>query len=133
MKKVTNEVCFRLIKMCDIIYIAIISIFIGFLLAHYSDKLFGKFDSEYYEKLKKENSKLFYREIFTKMAMTISYSSILLYISRNLYELIPSPFHGICNFDHFRVREVHIIPVTIYFLFFNYQYDLFRFVSKNID
>lgn len=126
MKKVTNELCFRIIKILDIAYISVIGLFCGFLLAIISDKLFGKFNKEKFDE-EKENNKYFVFYLASLMILVLSYTGILNYILRNVLQLVPSPFHGICNFDHYRVGEIKSIPSIIFILFFLYQYDLFSY------
>jgi len=128
MKKVTNEVCFRFIKMLDICYIAVISIIAGLILATFSDKIFGKFDEEKFNQEK--NEKYFKFKLILRLFLLASYTGVILYITRNLMEKIPSPFHGICNFDHYRVGEIRSMPAIIFLLFFYYQIDLYTYISK---
>ena len=126
MKPVTNELCFRIIKMLDIAYISVISLFSGFLLAILSDKLFGKFDKEKLNE-EKEKNKYFIFYLTFLLILVLSYTGIVNYIMRNVLQLVPSPLHGICNFDHTRVSEIKSMPSIIFILFFLYQYDLFSY------
>jgi hypothetical protein len=128
MKKVTNELCFRLIKMLDICYIAVISILAGLGLAIFSDRIFGKFDEEKFNQEK--NKKYFKIKLIFRLFLLASYTGVILYITRNLMEKIPSPFHGICNFDHYRVGEIRSMPAIIFLLFFYYQKNLYGYISN---
>jgi hypothetical protein len=127
MKKITNELCFRIIKIFDISYIAIISIIVGLGVAIFSDELFGNFDED--KMNDKKNNKDFMFVVILRLFLLAAYTGIVLYIMRNLTEKIPSPFHGICNFDHYRVGEIRSMPGIIFLLFFYYQRDYYKYIS----
>ena len=91
-----------------------------------SDKIFGKIDQDTFNK-NIENSKYPKLYLFINLIIVISYTAILLYIMRNLLVFLPSPLHGICNMDHYRVKEIFALPPIIFILFFQYQYNLFSF------
>ncbi len=119
--------CFRLIKMIDIIYISILAVIFGFILAFVSDKIFGNFDKKKYDEEVKENKEIRH-ELFIKMVIVVGYTSIILYLLRNFIELIPSPFNGICGLEHVRVKEIETVTGIIFVLFFSYQYDFLEYV-----
>lgn len=119
-----NELCFRSIKILDIGYTSFVAIILGLIFAFISDAIFGKYDREYMEKKIKENKN--YRFVLGIRLMLVAfYSGTLVYIFRNVIELIPSPFDGICSFEHRRLKELSSIPFTIFVLFFIYQFDIF--------
>ena len=122
-----KNMCFRLIKMIDIIYISILAVIFGFILALISDRIFGDFEKEKYDNEIKEKKEIRY-ELFIKMVIVVSYSSIILYLLRNFIELIPSPFNGICGLEHVRVKEIETVTGIIFVLFFSYQYDFLEYV-----
>ena len=122
-----KQICFRLIKIIDIIYISIFAVIFGFLLAYISDNIFGRFNKEKYDNEVKEKKEIRY-ELFIRMIIVVSYTSILLYLLRNFIELIPSPFNGICGLEHVRVKEIETITGIIFVLFFSYQYDFLEYV-----
>lgn len=124
-----NHLSFRMVKILDIIYISILSYITIYLLAILSNKLFGgKFDKIKEEEEIKKNKNHFYR-LFGKGLLVIIFSSVILYIYRNLFELIPSPFDGLYGFEHKRVKEIEAIPVILFFIFFTYQYDLLDYLG----
>ena len=122
-----KNMCFRLIKMIDIIYISILAVIFGFALAYVSDIIFGNFEKEKYDNEVKQNKEIRY-ELFIKMVIVVSYSSIILYLLRNFIELIPSPFNGICGLKHTEVKEIETVTGIIFVLFFSYQYDFLEYV-----
>ena len=108
-----SDIIFRLIKILDIGYIAIIYVLLGLLLAKMFDYLYGTFDK------KKERTKSFLRKTLEICGMMWIYGA-LIYVVRNTVEFIPSPFHGIHGFSHLRVKELTDAPVFI-FIFFYFQ------------
>ena len=122
-----KQLCFRLIKMIDIIYISILSVIFGFSLAYISDNIFGSFNKEKYDNKIKEKKEVRY-ELFIKMIIVVSYTSIILYLLRNFIELIPSPFNGICGLEHVRVKEIEAVTSIIFILFFSYQFDFLEYI-----
>jgi len=122
-----KQLCFRLIKMIDIIYISILSVIFGFSLAYISDNIFGSFNKEKYDNKIKEKKEVRY-ELFIKMIIVVSYTSIILYLLRNFIELIPSPFNGICGLEHVRVKEIETVTAIIFVLFFSYQFDFLEYI-----
>jgi hypothetical protein len=122
-----KQLCFRLIKMIDIIYISILAVIFGFGLAYISDRIFGNFDKKKYDSELKEKREIRY-ELFIKMVIVVGYTSIVLYLLRNFIELIPSPFNGICGLEHVRVKEIETVTGIIFVLFFSYQYDFLEYV-----
>ena len=122
-----KQLCFRLIKMIDIIYISILAVIFGFGLAYISDQIFGNFEKEKYDNEAKAKKEIRH-ELFIKMIFVVSYTSIILYLLRNFIELIPSPFNGICGLKHVRVKEIETVTGIIFVLFFSYQYDFLEYV-----
>lgn len=107
-----NEILFRIIKVCDIGYITVIYFIVGICLSKIFDTIYGKFNEQ------KEKIKTMFRQTIELIAMMWVYG-IVIYIVKNIIELIPSPFDGIYGFEHLRVKEVKNAPVFIFiFLFF---------------
>jgi len=113
--------------MIDIIYISILAVIFGFGLAYISDIIFRNFDKKKYDSEVKESREIRY-ELFIKMIIVVSYTSIILYILRNFIELIPSPFNGICGLEHVRVKEIETVTAIIFILFFSYQFDFLEYI-----
>ena len=107
---------FRAVKMLDISYITVIYFFIGFVLARFLDSHVTKFDE-------KEESKKTILQITLECILFICLNAVLLYICRNLVELIPSPFNGLYGLDHRRVKELTVAPTLSFALLF-YQTNL---------
>jgi len=113
--------------MIDIIYISILAVIFGFILALISDQIFGKFDKEKYDNEVKEKKEIRYT-LFIKSVIVVGYTSIILYLLRNFIELIPSPFDGICGLEHVRVKEIETVTGIIFVLFFSYQFDFLEYI-----
>jgi hypothetical protein len=124
-----NQLCFRLIKMVDIIYISALAVIFGFILAYISDGIFGSFNKEKYDKEIKDKKDI-RAELAIKMVIVVSYTSIILYLLRNFIELIPSPFNGICGLQHVRVKEIETVTGIIFVLFFSYQFDFLEYIRE---
>ena len=124
-----NQLCFRLIKMVDIIYISALAVIFGFILAYISDGIFGSFNKEKYDKEIKDKKDI-RAELAIKMVIVVSYTSIILYLLRNFIELIPSPFNGICGLEHVRVKEIETVTGIIFVLFFSYQFDFLEYIRE---
>ena len=119
-----KEFCIRFVKMLDIGYTSIIAIIFALLFAFFSDKLFGKYNKEEKNK-EKEIDPYFYPKLLGKLILVAFYSGMLTYLLRNVVGIIPSPFNGICGFEHTRLKELNTMPVIIFFIFFIYQFDIF--------
>ena len=124
-----NQLCFRLIKMVDIIYISALAVIFGFLLAYISDGIFGSFNKEKYDNEIKDKKDIRI-ELAIKMVIVVSYTSIILYLLRNFIELIPSPFNGICGLKHVQVKEIETITGIIFVFFFSYQIDFLEYIRE---
>ncbi len=129
---ISSQLCFRFTKIFDIFYTCIISLIFAMITAFLSDKLFGKFDIKKWDEYKKNNSKLnFNIKLVTKTVLVASYTGIILYILRNIIELIPSPLNGICGFEHKRLGEIKSFPAIIFVLFFYYQIKFYSYLKDN--
>ena len=107
---------FRLIKIMDIGYVAAVYFFLGILLSTLLDKYFGKFDKE---KAKREGLAKF----LLRCIVHLWFIGVILYIVRNLSIFIPSPFHGIAGYDHYRLKELTSAAVFSV-IFVMYQHSL---------
>lgn len=107
----------RLIKILDIGFITTIYFIFAFIVSTYVDrKILGTFDPV--KAQKKTTLRLFAETVFHMYCIGIT-----IYIARNIAEKIPSPFHGIGGFDHFRVKELTNAAVFT-FIFIFYQLHL---------
>jgi uncharacterized membrane protein HdeD (DUF308 family) len=102
----------RSIKILDIGYITVIYVVFSIVIASFVDNIIGKFDE------KKESKKPIWR-ILIEMILAIWFYGVLIYIVRNLVELIPFPLNGYEGFEHKRVKELGNATVfTFTFLIF---------------
>ena len=90
---------FRLVKIMDIGYIALIYFFLAILLSSLMDKVYGPYDQA------KEKEKLFYVRALELVGM-IWLNGVIIYFVRNLVPFIPSPFDNIYGFKHIRLKEL---------------------------
>lgn len=102
---------FRAVKMLDISYITVIYFFIGFGLARLLDSHVTKFDE-------KEESKKSIQQIALECVLLMCLNAVLIYVCRNLVELIPSPFNGLYGLDHSRLKELTVAPTLSFALLF---------------
>jgi hypothetical protein len=106
-----KEAMILLIKIIDIGYIVVIYFILGITIAKLSDTIYGEYNAEV------DKDKSTFRlcaEIVSMMWLDL----ILFYIVRNLVHWIPSPFHGIYGYDHFRLKELNSMVI----LFATYIY-----------
>lgn len=95
-----QDVLMRSIKIVDIGFLTIIYISLAIVCAKLTDITFGKFDEE------KEKKKTVI-QISLELLLTLWLYGVLIYIIRNVVELIPFPLNGVGGFDHQRVKELH--------------------------
>jgi hypothetical protein len=89
----------RLVKILDIGYISVIYFILGLIISRLFDKYYGKFDKKNYD-----NKSIY--TVGTELVVLIWIIGIVIYIVRNLAQLIPSPFDGINGFKHNLVKEL---------------------------
>jgi hypothetical protein len=117
MKTVKDELVFRAIKITDIGYITVLYFFTAFLLSTWVDyRLLGRFDP------KKADAKST-AQLLMECVLHVYLVGVLIYIIRNIIELIPSPLDGIAGFQHSRVKELTNAAVFT-FIFLLYQRNL---------
>lgn len=100
-----------LIKMMDIGYIVLIYFILGITIAKLSDIIYGEYDAE----ADKDKSTV---RLCAEIVGMLWLDLILFYIVRNLVQWIPSPFHGLYGYDHFRLKELNSMVI----LFATYIY-----------
>jgi len=122
-----NDILMRSIKILDIGYITIIYVSFAILIAKLLDNWLGEFD----EGAEKKKSK--WRLIFELFIMLWAYG-VLIYIVRNVAELIPFPLNGYEGFDHMKVKELKngTIFAFTFLLFNNYVKDKIKFIYRYI-
>lgn len=100
MTNLKKEAIFRLVKMTDMGFTVIIYFIVGVTLAKLSDMIYGTYNEEID---RKKSTFRLCAEIFGMIWLDL----IILYLVRNLVEWIPSPFHGVYGYDHFRLKELN--------------------------
>jgi hypothetical protein len=117
----SDDILMRSIKIFDIGYITILYIFISLISATFIDKVMGEFD----EKKEKQKSAL---KLTLEFILTIWLYGILIYVVRNLIELVPFPLEGFHGFSHKQVKELDSAMVfTFTFVLFN------RYLKSKLD
>ena len=119
MNNVTKDIIIRFIKIMDIGYITAIYFILALVVALSIDKILGPFDDE------KNDKKSTLRIIF-ELILQMWMFGIFIYLSRNLVEIIPSPFNGVYGFKHDKVKELHQPFVFSIILIWNSHY----FINK---
>jgi hypothetical protein len=106
------ELAFRGIKIIDIGFVTALYFLLGIFSARAFDNFYGKYDA------KKEDKKSMLRQTLEIIGMMWLYG-VIIYMVRNLVELIPSPFDGLYSFKHSQLKELKNASVyTFVFLFF---------------
>jgi tetrahydromethanopterin S-methyltransferase subunit C len=93
---------FRTIKILDIGYITIIYFILGLLISRLFDSYLGKYD-------KLNDDKKHPIRVGAELIIIIWVIGATVYLTRNIVELIPSPFHGLYGFDHFQLISMHLL------------------------
>ncbi len=107
-----NEIIIRFIKIIDIAYIFSFYVFGAFIHALLLSSLFNEYNKEVYE-----NKSSF--KIFIEICLIFACIGILVYFTKNLFELIPFPLDGYKGYRHYRLKEINTaIPLTYTILFF---------------
>jgi hypothetical protein len=98
-QSLSNDILMRSIKIIDIGYITVLYISLSLVCAIAVDKVMGEFD----EKI--EAKKPLWR-LTLEFILTIWLYGVLIYVVRNLIELVPFPLDGYQGFSHKRVKEL---------------------------
>ena len=104
-----KDVMIRSIKILDIGFITAIYLTFGLVLAKLCDRILGEFDES------KENQKPLW-QLLIELFFYLWFIGVIVYLVRNIVQLIPFPFHGVYGYDHFRVKE--LINAVIFFVTF---------------
>ena len=122
-----QEFKLRSVKIFDIGYVTVIYFIIGIIFAKLFDKIFGTFDE------KKEKDKSFLRRSLDLIGL-MWLSGIVIYIVKNIVELIPSPFDGMYGFDHMKLKELKsgAVFTVIFLLFQSYFKGKLQYYYNNL-
>jgi len=99
----------RSIKLVDIGFLTVIYFALGILIAKGVDALYGEFDEE----AEKRKSMI---QITVELMLLMWLLGIIVYMTRNLVELIPFPLDNISGFDHLQLKELKGATVFVFIL-----------------
>jgi hypothetical protein len=111
-----KELVIRSLKLLDLGYIGAGHFLVGFGIARLFDNVFGSLNVE--EEEKKSTAR-----VVCEVVLLLWLNAIILYIFKNLLELVPSPFDGVGGFEHARVNELKSAPLLAFSLLY-YQTNL---------
>ena len=106
----------RAVKVADIGYIASLHFVTAFIVSESIDRMMGKFD-------KAEADKKSLVRLFAEVIVHVALLGIIVYILRNIVELVPFPFDGFHGFSHKKLKELSG-GVALTFSLFYFQYHL---------
>ena len=98
-QSLSNDILMRSIKIVDIGYISVLYIVMSLACAMTVDKVMGEFDENI------EAKKSVWR-LTLEFIITIWLYGFLIYVVRNLIELVPFPLDGYHGFSHKNVKEL---------------------------
>ena len=110
-----HTVGFRVVKILDIGYITAIYFILALCIGIPIDRMLGKFNPFAYDK----KSSLI---IILELILHVYILGIVMYLVRNMVELLPSPLNGLYGYDHMRLKEMQNAAVFVLILFWNQQY-----------
>lgn len=114
-KKVKHEVIIRSIKILDIGILTVLYFSLGYIFSWLINKIYSNFDP-YNKPIK--------FLVFLEVCGQIFIIGILVYILRNLINLIPFPLDGVYGYQHSRVRELTSGGIAITFGIFYAQENI---------
>ena len=120
-QSLTDDILIRSIKILDIVYITVLYIVMSLICAIITDKVMGEFDE------KKEAQKPVW-SLTLEFILTIWLYGVLIYVVRNLIELVPFPLDGYQGFSHKKVKELNSAMV------FTFTFVLFsKYLKAKLD
>ena len=103
-----TSLSFRLVKVFDIGYITVIYSILGYCVLYSLYLVFGEYD----KKRDEEKSTL---HISLELIGLLWLSAIFFYIIRNVVgDNLPSPFHNIAGYNHYKLKEFTSASVFVY-------------------
>ena len=120
-QSLSNDMLMRSIKIFDIGYITVLYISLSLVCSMTLDKVMGEFD----EKI--EAKKPLWR-LTLEFILTVWLYGVLIYVVRNLIELVPFPLDGYQGFSHKKVKELDSAMV------FTFTFVLFsKYLKSKLD
>lgn len=109
---IKKEIIIKTIKILDIAYIFSIYAIAGFFLSILLDRIFPLYNESIYKTYSKT-------KIVLQICLQFAVIGIIVYLTKNLFELIPFPLEGVYGYEHKKVKEIDTaIPLTYTLLFF---------------
>jgi hypothetical protein len=110
-----KEIILRIIKVIDIAYIFSFYAASGFFLSLLLEKIFPKYkESDYSDKST--------GKIILTICLQFATIGVVVYITKNLFELIPFPLNGIYGYEHKKVKELkEALPLIYTIIYFQYS------------
>jgi hypothetical protein len=107
-----KEFIIRSIKIFDIAYIFSVYALSGFFFSLLLDKLFPTYKENKYKKYSKG-------KIIVEICLQFAAIGIIVYLVKNLFELVPFPLDGVYGYEHKKVKELdNALPLTYTILYF---------------
>jgi len=117
----SNDILMRSIKIIDIGYITVLYIILSLICAVITDKVMGNFDE-------KAEAKKPHWQLTLEFILTVWLYGVLIYVARNLIELVPFPLDNYQGFSHKKVKELGSAMV------FTFTFVLFsKYLKQKLD
>ena len=112
---VSDNILMRMIKIVDIGYITVLYMICSMVFAALTDSIMGQFDPS--AEAKKSTMRL-----SAELVLTVWLYGVLIYVVRNLVELVPFPMDKYHGFNHRKVKELGsaMVFTFTFMLFSNY-------------
>ena len=114
-KILKKEAVIRSIKMMDIGILTVLYFILGYIFSWLINKIYNNFDP---------NTAPLKILLFLEICGQLFIIGILVYILRNLIELIPFPLEGIYGYQHTKVRELYSGGIALTFGIFYAQENI---------